>query len=232
MSSYSVKVIDPPPMYSSERPTEVDTSTAFESSSDLIIGIDFGTTFTGVAYAHSGSGTKSATATSSDMRKVGEKVVVIKSWPSQSGYYAEKTPTVLAYNVPSSPNWGASVKPRDEPQIAHFKLGLQENVGRHYLTRSTTAANSALGGFLNNHNWKHPDLPAKNAVDYSADYLTCVCDYVTKEILPSHFGANFLKNQQVSYVITVPAIWSDKAKELTRQAAIRAGIMRRKQRFP
>jgi molecular chaperone DnaK (HSP70) len=227
MSNYSVKVIDPPPMYSSERPTEVDTSTAFESSSDLIIGIDFGTTFTGVAYAHSGSGTKSATATSSDMRKVGEKVVVIKSWPSQSGYYAEKTPTVIAYNLPS-PNWGASVKPRDEPQIAHFKLGLQENVGRHYLTRSTAAANSALGGFLNNHNWKHPDLPAKNAVDYSADYLTCVCDYVTKEILPSHFGANFLKNQQVSYVITVPAIWSDKAKELTRQAAIRAGITRRK----
>jgi len=37
-----------------------------------------------------------------------------------------------------------------------------------------------------------------------------------------------LQNQQISYVITVPAIWSDKAKDLTRQAAIAAGILGKK----
>jgi molecular chaperone DnaK (HSP70) len=34
----------------------------------------------------------------------------------------------------------------------------------------------------------------------------------------------YLENQRTSYVITVPAIWSDDAKNLTRLAATRAGI--------
>ena len=66
------------------------------------------------------------------------------------------------------------------------------------------------------------------AVDYAADYLTAVCDYVKNETLHRHFGEQFLQRQKISYVITVPAIWSDKAKDLTKQAAQRAGIARRK----
>ena len=45
-------------------------------------------------------------------------------------------------------------------------------------------------------------------------------------MLPNRFGERFLQNQKLSYVLTVPAIWSDKAKELTRQAALTAGIKR------
>jgi molecular chaperone DnaK (HSP70) len=41
---------------------------------------------------------------------------------------------------------------------------------------------------------------------------------------PNKFGDEFLRNQKLSYVITVPAIWKDSAKDLTRQAAVRAGI--------
>jgi molecular chaperone DnaK (HSP70) len=58
--------------------------------------------------------------------------------------------------------------------------------------------------------------------------LTAICNYVKSETLHRHFGEQFLQRQQVSYVITVPAIWSDKAKDRTRQAAYRAGILRRK----
>src|SRR5437763_2522418 len=60
-------------------------------------------------------------------------------------------------------------------------------------------------------------MPSKQAVDYCADYLTQVVQYVTQVTLPRQYGKQFLQNQQISYVITVPAIWSDKAKELTRQ---------------
>ena len=57
------------------------------------------------------------------------------------------------------------------------------------------------------------------AVDYAGDYLTRINQYVTQEVLPSRFGERFLQNQKISYVVTVPAIWSDKAKQQTRQAA-------------
>lgn len=218
---------DPPPKYT-DRPTTqpANGSAAFESSSDLVIGIDFGTTYTGVAYAHTAGIFHTATTTA-DMRRAAERVSVIKSWPSQSNQYAEKTPSILAYNT-NPPAWGANVKPKDEPQVAHFKLGLQENVGKHYLTKAASNTSSVLGGFLTDHNWRHPGLPEKKAIDYTADYLTQICQYVLNETLPSRFGPQFLQNQQISYVITVPAIWSDKAKELTRQAAIAAGISRRK----
>lgn len=193
------------------------------SSSDLIIGIDFGTTFTGVAYAHAaGVGPVTTTA---EMRRAADKVSVIKKWPNRSGSYTEKTPSVIAYHK-APPAWGGYVKPTDEPQVAHFKLGLQENIARHYQQHmgQTARAKSVLGGYLVDHNWKHPQLPHKNAVDFAGDYLTGVVQYVTTEALPNHFGERFLRNQKMSYVITVPAIWSDKAKEQTRQAAIAAGI--------
>ena len=215
--------------------SKASDSPTFTSSSDLIIGIDFGTTFTGVAYAHT-TGGPSDTISMSDIRKAAKKIAVIKSWPHQTNQYVEKTPSVLSYNS-NPPRWGGTVKKKDQPQIAHFKLGLQESIGNHYLQENildlfgkqilderTRMTSPVLGGYLTDHNWRHPELPEKTAVDYTADYLTGICQYVTNTILPSRFGANFLKNQQISYVITVPAIWSDKAKNLTRQAAISAGI--------
>ena len=206
----------PPP----ERSEENEYS-AFESHADLVIGIDFGTTFTGVAYALSGKVVKSH---SPDMSRIAEKLVVIRAWPGAAN--AEKIPTVLAYHT-SPPAWGVRVKLSDEPRVSHFKLGLQD-LGSHYKKASSVEDFSLLGGYLDDHNWRHPSLPDKQAVDFAADYLANVCQYVLRESLPKHYGRQFLQRQQISYVVTVPAIWSDKAKELTRQAACRAGIPRRK----
>ena len=195
------------------------------SSSDLIIGIDFGTTFTGVAYAHTaGVGPVTSEA---EMRRAAEKVSVIRIWPSRNNQYVEKTPSILAYNK-NPPLWGGNVRPNDEPQIAHFKLGLQEDITTHYYSEllGPTHSKPILGGYLSNHNWKHPKLPEMKAVDYTRDYLARINEYVTNEILPTRFGAKFLQNQALSYVITVPAIWSEKAKQQTRQAAEAAGIDR------
>lgn len=194
--------------------------------SDLIIAIDFGTTFTGVAYAHA-AGAHNATTSPADMVRAADKVYVVKNWPSQGNQFQEKTPSILSY-ASDPPGWGANVKIKDEPRIAHFKLGLQENIGRHYLNRSLPTTSSVLGGYLSDHNWRHPKLPHKTALDYAGDYLTRVREYVTAQVLPSRYGAKFLQNQQISYIITVPAIWSDKAKDLTRRAAVTAGIPRKK----
>jgi hypothetical protein len=194
------------------------------TTSDLVVGIDFGTTFTGVAYSHTaGVGPVTSTA---EMRKAVDNVVVIKTWPNQTNCYADKTPSILAYNR-HPPTWGGNVKPTDEPRVAHFKLGLQEDIGEHYQANESPQAphaESVLGGYLINQNWKHPALPELEAVDFAGDYLTQINQHVTKEVLPRHFGPRFLQNQNLSYVITVPAIWSDKAKEKTKQAAFAAGI--------
>lgn len=43
-------------------------------------------------------------------------------------------------------------------------------------------------------------------------------------VLHREYGEQLLQNQRISYILTVPAICSDRAKALIRQAAIRAGI--------
>lgn len=188
-----------------------------QGGSELIIAIDFGTTYTGVAYAH--------TSKFSNAHSIEDNVKVIKNWPNRSDSYAEKTPTIIAYNK-NPLNWGGSVRKNDELQVAHFKIGLQEGArnfysgGRSGIHSSTTVA--ALE-FLDPE-WKHPRMPQKTPQDFTADYLKCVLSYVRDEYLPSHYAFGFLRNQKVSYVITVPAIWTDSAKNLTRKAAVRAGI--------
>jgi len=202
--------------------SDISPSSSWTPNSDLIIGIDFGTTFTGVAYAHAAG--LSPVTSEADIRRVAEKISVIKTWPSRGNQF-EKIPSILAYNK-TPPLWGRSVRPNDEPQIAHFKLGLQEDITSHYYSESLglSGGRSVLGGYLSNHNWTHPKLPDMRPVDYARDFLRSVNDYVTQEILPTRYGARFLQNQTLSYVITVPAIWSDKAKQQTRQAAEEAGI--------
>jgi hypothetical protein len=200
-------------------------ATLSSTSTDLIIGIDFGTTYTGVAYAYA---TEAGPVKSTvEMRKAADKVTVIKNWPNQGNSYAVKTPSVLSY-AGRPPRWGGSVKPRDEPQVAYFKLGLQEDRTASNFRRQDSDTfdenESALGGFLSNPAWTHPSLPLMTPLDYTRDYLTAVNRYVKEEVLPTRFGEIFLQNQKLSYVLTVPAIWSDKAKQLTRQAALAAGI--------
>jgi molecular chaperone DnaK (HSP70) len=197
-------------------------------TSQLVIGIDFGTTFTGVAFAHSSIGIENArsnSASQSELDAVIEKITVIKSWPNPNRQYDEKTPSIIAYKDGRPVAWGGLMNRTHKTRVHCFKLGLQEGVGQHY---QNSNASSLLGGFLNDCNWRHPDLPSKTAVDYCADYLTLVGEYVMNKVLPDHFGEEFLRNQQISFAITVPAIWSDKAKDATREAAERAGIPNRR----
>jgi hypothetical protein len=197
---------------------------SLNSTSQLVIGIDFGTTYTGVAFAHSSIGIKGTRLTSgsqSDLDAVLEKIAVIKNWPNANQQFAEKTPSVMAYENGKPVAWGGQLKRAHKTRIVCFKLGLQEGARQHYQAEDSA---SLLGGFINDPNWKHPDLPDKTAIDIAADYLALVGDFVINNVLKSQYGEDFLKNQQISYALTIPAIWSDKAKDATRQVAEKAGI--------
>jgi molecular chaperone DnaK (HSP70) len=181
-----------------------------QSNSTLVIAIDFGTTYTGVAYSHSTTPTTTSAADPLSGKEVAEKVCVIRTWPEHNQQYAEKTPSIISYCT-NPPTWGGGVKPKHDQKFSKFKLALEPTTKRHYGSRDGEL------GF-----WPADSGP-KEPVDVSADYLTCIHNFV-ETFLPTTFGAEFLRNQRRVYLITVPAIWSDLAKDLTRQAAARAGI--------
>ena len=188
----------------------------------FVIGIDFGTTYSGIAYCPFLGTTEATSGSLAEMRNIANSISVIKNWPNQTSFFTEKTPTLLAYNKPDL-TWGWSVNRTDTPQVAFFKLGLEDNIADSHQARYGTLE-SDLGGYLAQVNWTHPQLPDKKGIDYATDYLSCLIRHLTSKVLVSRFGSEFLYNLKLSYVLTVPAIWSDKAKERTRIAAINAGI--------
>jgi hypothetical protein len=174
-------------------------------NSDLVIAIELGTTHTRVAYVYD------------DMRLTSNRGC-IECWPG-SDHYCSSVPTLLANNT-QPPRWGASVEPTDQPQISHFTLGLQDHTCWDH-------AASAPSDLPSTHlRWKHPDLLGKTAVDYSAEFLSCINNFLPQTMFPALFGSVFLLSQRISYVITIPTDSSDSAKERTRQAAVNAGIPR------
>jgi molecular chaperone DnaK (HSP70) len=192
-----------------------------EAGAKLIIAIDFGTTYSGVAYAHSSINKPKDNDMSPERFR--DKIIAVKKWPNVSQVYSEKTPTVLAYQNGKLIAWGGKVRHSHSTQISHFKLGLQDDVINNFFTRTPFEA-TALGGFLSSSNWRHPDLLEKHPVDFATDYIRELRKYILEVVLPQEFGKEFLANQLIKYVLTVPAIWSDKATNLTKTAAIRAGI--------
>lgn len=190
------------------------------SEIDLVIAIDFGTTYSGVAYRFLTAVDKmSANLKPMDINR---HIEVLTLWPGKEAHSHEKAPTVLAYQPDGRvKEWGFKVNDTHRIQVAHFKLGLQR-VSDHY--KELDEQFSALGNFLADPRWRHPSLPTKKAVDFTADFLTCLRKYAEQHLQSNANIRAVLGGSKVSYVITVPAIWKDGAKQLTRDAALRAGI--------
>ena len=189
------------------------SSTPGDAGPDLVIAIDFGTTFTGVAYIHA------AHYKDTDLtpHQIAQRIEVIKRWPRAD---QEKIPTKLAYDdAGQAVQWGSGVTGTQKTNISCFKLGLQSGLDAHYKRNFGGST-----GFLTDSNWKSPNLPNKEPVDFVADYLSFITDHVINKHFPRTFGNAFLANQTIGYVVTVPACWSQKAKDLTRQATMRANI--------
>lgn len=62
----------------------------------------------------------------------------------------------------------------------------------------------------------------KNAVRVTGDYLGQLIR-LTKQILQRRFGLR-ADDMDLRFILTVPAVWSDKAKDSTLRAAIAGGI--------
>ncbi|OAL50191.1 Hsp70 family protein-like protein [Pyrenochaeta sp. DS3sAY3a] len=177
----------------------------------LIVGVDFGTTYSGVAAVYS--------ATPDD-------VDIIKTWPGGNGITSDKVPTEIGYvdvapqngsnaslDVSAKPaqtiKWGFQFKP-EETRLRCIKLFLDRNQKLpHFVSPLDTAAQLR----------KYE----KTVMEAVSDYLSQIYRH-TIETLTKRYGETFMGMTRVEFVLTVPAVWSDSAKDATLKAAEKAGM--------
>jgi molecular chaperone DnaK (HSP70) len=194
----------------------------------IVIGLDYGTTFTGVAFADS-SGTI-------------RDIQLITDWPGPHGHNAvnEKVPSQVAYgSFPPGDDiypgycWGNLIPPNTERQY-WTKLQLDKKAGRpRELQMLLALLSNDFGAIDLNENDDEegpPAYPGKEPKDIVTDYLTGVKNHVFRSMKRT-FGAALFDSCLLDVVITVPAVWSDKAKDLTFQAVANAGFVGDKERI-
>ncbi|KAL2179850.1 uncharacterized protein P884DRAFT_275453 [Thermothelomyces heterothallicus CBS 202.75] len=168
----------------------------------LIVGVDFGTTFSGVAAVYTGTP---------------DDIEIIKTWPGGNGITSDKVPTEISYDLPAGAppgtaptvKWGFQFKP-EESRLRCIKLFLDRSQKLpFYVSPLETAAQ------LKRYN--------KTVVDAVSDYLTQIYKH-TMDTLKRRYGESFMASTKVDFVLTCPAVWSDAAKNTTLQAAERAGM--------
>lgn len=159
----------------------------------IVMAIDFGTTFTGCAFA---------------FRKDPEIQEII-TWPKQA-YQYPKVPTISLYknDSPDFLDWGYPARavmmtPNAKKHLLLSKFKLQLDDQQEYI---------------------EPLPLGIKPLDAISDYLSKFHSHVVKEAM-KNFGSTYDQNH-IQYCLTVPAMWSDRAKHVMRLAAVRAGMIK------
>ncbi|CAJ0548046.1 Ff.00g048000.m01.CDS01 [Fusarium sp. VM40] len=147
----------------------------------IVVSIDFGTTYSGVAWADTSRP---------------EVQHVVTEWPSiDSTKSSPKVPTELR-RIATGWQWGFQI-PESAKRSKYFKLKLDDPVPTS----------------------KDED----SAKDLTKVYLSCLhAHFIT--VLEKRLGPSVVRSTPMDFVVTVPAIWSPKAKQSTEQAAAMAGF--------
>lgn len=203
-----------------------EQSQRFESDSSdstprrLVIAIDYGTTFTGVAFA----------APMFHEASLNE-IKVIDNW-GKSMSNKSKVPSVNSYSP--APNgeqqWGESLSPDAVTMInTKLELDVQDNK-----SDELELILQVLDGMKNLHfdhvraSGGYPEYTWKSPEEIVTDYLTKIYPYLDKRL--DEFGQEIRQRLPVDIVVTVPVNWSYGAKNSTLRAIRTAGF--NKKNFP
>jgi hypothetical protein len=158
---------------------------------------------------------------------------VITAWPGISAIGdAEKVPSRISYL--QSPNtgvvWGNQIKASHTlPVHALMKLQLDErNRGSNArdlraLLRFLTSGMSDLNlDDILDDDEPPPEYPGKAPEDLVADYLSAVREHAMTELIRC-YGEQLFSSLKKELVVTVPAVWSERAKDLTLRAVQNSG---------
>ena len=167
-----------------------DAPSPYESDEKLIIALDFGTTFSGIAYCFA--------------NQRDTKIVAILDWPGAEGESAPKIPTLINYGNADGAEfaWGASVN-RMQDNIVGVKLLLDPSQERPLYLPTGNVKRTIR------------NLP-KAPVKIAADFIGAVYRHALSEIAKV-VPKEYLKICQKHFVLSVPAVWSDAAKNATLQ---------------
>ncbi|OCL13732.1 hsp70-like protein [Glonium stellatum] len=189
----------------------MESPTAVRSGPKLLVGIDYGTTFSGLCFALS---------TASDFKDV-------KPWtawpggPSENDEHLKKAPSRIAYAEENEDldhdAWGYEVEP-GMVSYAWTKL-LLDQAARPTEYDDPDLMKAADTGLM-----RLP--PGKRAKDVVTDYMKGMYRMFTRALK----NAGMLVEDEIAlpmpieYWVTVPAIWSEEAKWAIRDAAMDAGF--------
>ncbi|KAK7946949.1 actin-like ATPase domain-containing protein [Apiospora aurea] len=168
----------------------------------LLIGIDFGTTSSGVGWA-----------TAANIKR--EQINIITNWPENKRQEG-KAPTETFYEHGKT-SWGFEVGKDCDP-IRWFKILLLKEEDLDPKLRSSEFVLRARQKLWDG---------GKIAVDLVADYLRCLWAHVLESIAKAR-GEAVVDALPFHVVITVPAIWKGYARQTMREAAEKAGILNKR----
>jgi len=176
-------------------------STKDETGNTVIIGIDFGTTFSGVAYTWS--------------KKI-ERMEVISSWDAEfhSSSDEEKTPTAISFGPKKRVTWGYNI-PYEAEQARWFKLLLIDDKDLPEEVQGSTRIKEARA-YLRKHN--------KEPIAVIANFLRLLWNHCNQRITET-VSRNLVNYSKFHIVITLPAIWPDYARRRMEEAASQAGML-------
>ncbi|KAI0112375.1 hypothetical protein GGR51DRAFT_568510 [Nemania sp. FL0031] len=174
----------------------------------LVVGIDFGTTFSGVSWLIHRAGSPpgqpeiiSLWQTSTDNRR--------KNSDSQ------KVPSKIYYDKDGSLSWGFKI-PAGVEAIEWFKLLLLNNNDLQDHLQESSHLHDAQQSLRR---------LGQSPVQLVADYLKVLWDHALGQICNAK-GQDLINGMPFYIVLTVPAIWTDYARDRMRQAAGLAGILK------
>ena len=146
----------------------------------------------------------------SDTGVVGKTIIVIQDWPSRHTKIAtkDKVPSELALKDLS--NWGSLIAPNEQ---------------RHMWTKLLLDDPKAgeVDKILRELTLSDPTRPSAKPVEVISKYLAHVKAHLIKN-LDIHYGKGLWRTLPLTLVVTVPAVWSDVAKDSTLRAVNKAGF--------
>ncbi|KAF5686278.1 Hsp70 chaperone protein [Fusarium circinatum] len=164
---------------------------SLDNEDRLIIALDFGTTYSGVAYCFCNPSSK-------------PEVRPVVDWVGLEGRTQPKVPTAILYDPRDSTKfkWGGQLTWRDD-HVQGVKLLLDSKQARPSYLPSNSAKREMKR------------LP-KDVVDVVADFMKAMYEHALEKIA-SKVPRDYFHLCEKSFVLSVPAVWSDKAKEKTIQ---------------
>lgn len=146
----------------------------------------------------------------SDTSTLEKHIEVIKNWPSRHTKIGtkEKVQSEIAY-LPEGVQWGGLIP---------------SNVQRHMWTKLELDRPPVGEAAKISEELTLSDRPTKKQpVEIVANYLRHINDHLVKN-LDDQYGAELWRTLPITLVVTVPAVWSDGAKDRTIQAVDQAGF--------